>query len=246
MTPEITSAPPLFKCVQINPDQSIINHRSTVQLEKPPNTFRMCFISDTHNKHKNLSCLPCDVDVLFHTGDVQINTCENMAEFTTWLHSLGIKQIVIIGGNHDRYLEQLGPKAVNLAFNIEKSQTTVTYLYNSGINVCGVNVFGSPISNGVSKNKAFQSQTVKNEAVEAIKTYGEVDILLTHSNDCAELVELANPTLAHAYGHVHSEYGVKLGDKYVAINASMKHDFTKTMNAPIIMDLDQSTRDHGN
>ena len=234
---------PLFKCVQIKYSQSIIRrHRSEVQLEKPPNTLRLCFISDTHNKHKKLSCLPCDVDVLFHTGDMQIKTQESMAEFTTWIHSLGISQIVIIGGNHDKYLEKLGPKAVNLALNVEGSQTTVTYLYNSGINVCGINVFGSPVSGGFSQNKAFQSQSVKDDAIAAMETYtsdcGNVDILLTHSNDCPQLVELANPILAHAYGHIHGKYGVKIRDNYIDINASMQHDFAKSMNAPIIMDLD--------
>lgn len=80
----------------------LITHlRSTPKPSQPP--IRIVCISDTHNQ------IPSDVpdgDILIHAGDMTIDgsVAEIQAQID-WLSSLPHKEIIVIAGNHDTYLD---------------------------------------------------------------------------------------------------------------------------------------------
>ncbi|KAF1933038.1 Metallo-dependent phosphatase [Didymella exigua CBS 183.55] len=75
--------------------------RSTPKPSQPP--IRVVCISDTHN---NISDDVPDGDILIHAGDMTNggSTAEIQAQID-WLSSLPHKEIIVISGNHDTYLD---------------------------------------------------------------------------------------------------------------------------------------------
>lgn len=75
--------------------------RSAPKLSQP--AIRVVCISDTHN------CIPENVpdgDMLIHAGDLtNSGSVEEIQAQITWLSSLPHKEIIVISGNHDTYLD---------------------------------------------------------------------------------------------------------------------------------------------
>lgn len=64
-------------------------------------TVRIMFISDTHNKHRDL-LLPENVDILIHAGDFTLRGKEHeVKDFSNWLGEVPIKHKIVVAGNHD-------------------------------------------------------------------------------------------------------------------------------------------------
>lgn len=63
-------------------------------------------ISDTHSGHPLVVAEPSDV--LIHCGDCTKKTCtpEKFARFAYWMASLPFKHRILVGGNHDIFLEK--------------------------------------------------------------------------------------------------------------------------------------------
>lgn len=83
--------------------------RLSAMPERPDGCTRIVFVSDTHAQFGELK-LP-DGDVLVHTGDITFcarGGLKTLREFNTQLASLPHRHKIVIGGNHDKRLEQLG------------------------------------------------------------------------------------------------------------------------------------------
>lgn len=223
-------------------------------LEQHPHSVRVVLISDTHETHGRLS-IPAG-DVLIHCGDVlmlnRLYTVESsdakLRQFNNWMSALPHKEKVVVGGNHDFRMGQLG------AARVQSLLSGCEYLENEARTLkCGLRVFGSPASfanSTASQNRAFQLPEAELERIfaRAAREDGsrDVDILVTHGP-----VELLQPALSFlretqtklsVWGHVHEDHGVKrvaLGDgqHVVGINAATMGSSFAPTNPPVVIDV---------
>lgn len=185
-------------------------------------------ISDLHGEIPDLP----GGDLLIVAGDLSLaGTKFETKMFASWIDNLSCyKEKVVIAGNHDDYLT-LG----NIPFK------KAHYLYNSGVNLFGFNIWGSPYTPTYHK-----WYFMKNRGAEIKKVWDQIpedtDILVTHGppygildqnrNDipcgCEELkkaVDRIKPKY-HIFGHMHEEYGKIEKDGTVFINCSyMDEDY---------------------
>lgn len=141
-------------------------HSLHVDVPLPDTAFRIVVISDTHDAHRSLA-IPT-ADVLIHAGDVQLCSsrfsaaeCERkLQDFNAWLGSLNhVTHKVVIGGNHDGYLEKIGPvRAKQLLSNAHFLVFEDVVLPHPRYpdTTPPLHVYGAPFSEGTSRNSAYQ------------------------------------------------------------------------------------------
>jgi predicted phosphodiesterase len=176
---------------------------------------RIVVISDTHTMHDCVGSLPpCDIFV--HCGDIlmegsryspkrQIDLINN---FNQWLGHVPAALRIVIGGNHDAILNDMGKD------NCRKFFTNACYAENDIINYNGIKIWATPLSHGRSSNKAFQSETFAEAAL--LQSPNEADILITHGT-CPELASKVSPKL-HLFGHYHWHHGIRIAKERLAAN----------------------------
>lgn len=102
--------------------------------------------------HCALACNLClaDVpsgDVLCHTGDMFLRSskgrccCRDFHSIVSYMRAQPHTSKLIIGGNHDRELEDMQPDDIQAALG-----AGTTYLLNSEATVNGLSFFGTPVS----------------------------------------------------------------------------------------------------
>ena len=97
-------------------------------------------ISDTHGLHHQLK-LPGGV-LLIHTGDVcNISTQEEAANFIDWFEKQPYAYKVFIAGNHDFFFEHFTQQEIQKIL-----PKNIFYLNDSGIEIEGIKLWGSPIT----------------------------------------------------------------------------------------------------
>lgn len=210
--------------------------------------MRLICISDTHRAHRNL-ILP-DGDVLIHAGDATgKGGLDEVASFLFWFSSQPHPHKILIAGNHD-WLFQTHP---NLAAGLLDDCPDITYLQDSGIEIEGIKLWGSPWQPW-HLDWAFnlpRNGRLLREAWEQIPI--ETDVLITHgpphgtldrnfSGDhvgCEALTQrlaLVEPRL-HVFGHIHSGYGKVQRGPVTYVNACICADAKKPLNKPTVVDL---------
>lgn len=103
-------------------------------------SMKLVLISDTHGRHTQLD-LP-DGDLLIHSGDISMRgSREETLRFLGWFNSMPHKHKIFIAGNHDMCFEQ-DPRWIDKTL---KKFPNVTYLCDSGIEIDGINIWGSPV-----------------------------------------------------------------------------------------------------
>jgi Icc-related predicted phosphoesterase len=191
--------------------------------------MKIICISDTHNLHKDLK-IP-DGDILIHAGDMTcVGGIDELKEFNQWLGTLPHRHKIVIAGNHDLYLDHV-PSLANLLI------TNAIYLNDSGVEIEGLKIWGSPISPN------YQDWAFNRERGEAIRKHWEMipedtDILITHCppfgildftdtgkhEGCSDLLEIVQQKIKprlHVFGHIHDAHGqVKIGET-LFVNASI-------------------------
>jgi Icc-related predicted phosphoesterase len=210
--------------------------------------MKICIISDTHNKHKYLGKLP-KADVIIHCGDfTSLGYDHEIRNFMKWYGELiQYKYKFIIAGNHDRLFE--GNERLAKSF-IPKN---ITYLEDSGIEIKGINFYGTPVS------KPFYNWAFMRPEERLIEYWRAIpdntDVLITHSPPYsifdyverdnkhegspslyAEVTSRIKPKL-HAFGHIHGGYGIKVIENTTFINASNLDEDYMCVNAPVIFEI---------
>lgn len=189
--------------------------------------IKVCAISDTHGQFPHIP--PCDLLLL--AGDIEKdfsgpgNPMNGYAqanwinsEFRDWLHTVQATEIVLIPGNHSFAWFRLKPM-------IERDQLRCHVLIDAGINLFGLNIWGSPWVGGL-PDWAFNLTELQLEHRWAQIPLG-TDILMTHdapyeidewrstlpgtashggSKTLLQHVERVKPTL-HVFGHLHEAKG---------------------------------------
>ena len=218
--------------------------------------MKVILISDTHGQHeyipsKFIDNLDGDIDMIIHAGDLTgSGSRAQLKPFFEWYQKLPFKHKIVIAGNHDFFFEE-APEYEIESFLAE--YPGVTYLNDSGVEIDGFKIWGSPITPYFC-NWAF------NRVGDSIKKHWsliplDTNILITHggpknigflnttSRDkedvgcpylSEKITELSDLKL-FIQGHIHEGYGdYKLNDT-LYVNASVLNENYNMTNKPIIV-----------
>jgi hypothetical protein len=127
-----------------------------------PDTVRVVMISDSHERHHLLDMPPGDV--LVHSGDILLfnssysreTSLHKLCAFNDWLATLPYAEIVVVAGNHDYCLQEMGK------FAAQEALSSATYLEHETCELprSGLRVFGSPASVPVGAHTPSPSPSV--------------------------------------------------------------------------------------
>ena len=203
-------------------------------------------ISDTHCRHNNLK-LPKG-DVLLHAGDITYKGEKSeVVDFLKWFDKQPYKYKIFIAGNHDFFFEK--EKEETIQGLIPKS---VTYLKDSGIEINGVQVWGSPVTPWF-YNWAFNRLRGPAIARHWKLVPANTDVLLTHGpafgvldyvinqshvgcKDLMKKIKEVKPKV-HVCGHIHEAYGHEKKGGVRFYNASVLNEFYELTNPPFSFEL---------
>lgn len=193
------------------------------------------FISDTHGLHDRLKLTAGTI--LIHAGDItEYGTEDEVAEFLVWFSRQVFKYKIFIAGNHDLFLEECTP-----AERKRLMPSDVIYLQNSGIEIAGINIWGSPVTPyflGMAFN-ARQGTEIKKvwnkipTDTEVLITHGPPKGILDKDVGDEELLYRINqihPTV-HCFGHAHGQNGITTINDTMFINASIVNSLNPLENA---------------
>ena len=207
---------------------------------------RICFISDTHTKHKQINLLP-DADILIHAGDISSMGYEHEIKgFLAWFSRIGdYKHRIFIAGNHDWLYQKNGLLARSFA------PDNVTYLEDSGIVVEGLTIYGTPVC-PIFYNWAFMKSEIELKK-HWLAIPDNTDILITHSppNGILDFIsgDYAGSTtlykevttrikpLINVFGHIHSQHGILEKDGTYYINAANLNESYQYEYPPVVVDI---------
>lgn len=208
--------------------------------------MRIVFISDTHTRHREVR-VP-EGDILVHSGDISgRGGAKEISLFMAWMDQQPHAHKVMIAGNHDFLAERNPEEFLSLV------PSGVTYLNDSGVEIAGLKIWGSPIQPWF-HDWAFNRQRGPEIDVHWKKIPSGTDLLITHGPPygildtttngekvgCADLlrrVEEIRPRI-HVFGHIHEAYGQHHQNGTHFINASsLNHRYMPVFD-PVVVDLE--------
>lgn len=212
--------------------------------------MRLVCISDTHGDHRKVQ-VP-EGDVLIHAGDVTGHGTESdFIDFLAWFDAHPHEYKLFIAGNHDLYLESNPIEAKRHVDN-----TGSVWLNDSGIDIEGVQFWGSPITlrfhdwafmrNPGDDIEQHWTQIPQNTQV--LITHGPPFGILDHvrrldgseeQTGCPQLFDtILNRSLkAHIFGHIHEEFGALSQHGVDFLNVSTMNQSYRIANPPVIYTL---------
>lgn len=178
-------------------------------------------ISDTHNKHQQLTNLPA-ADVIVHCGDfTEQGTEEETLDFLNWLIELPYKHKIFITGNHDLCLWD--------AENIEELPDNVHFLQDRGCEIEGIKFFGLAYNH---------PETLIPNDLDVLVTHEPPVMILDESSG----VHWGNAPLRkrvleikpkfHLFGHAHNAFGTEKHNDIVFSNGALLDDNYNIRNKP--------------
>lgn len=210
-------------------------------------TMKFVVISDTHGLHDSLELPPGDV--LIHAGDVsKRGYTREIKSFVNWFAVQPHPHKIFIAGNHDYFFEQKPQAEIEAII-----PPNVIYLNDSGIELNGIRIWGSPIQPWYC-DWAFNRQRGPEIRKHWDLIPADTDILITHGPPfgfhdrlitgmavgCEELTKKVwelKPKI-HIFGHIHEAYGESETDGVRFINAAVLNFRYEMQNAPIVFDWD--------
>lgn len=177
--------------------------------------MKLVVISDTHNKHEDLTL--GSGDVLIHCGDSCTKGNYTEAEtFLWWFAKQNFKYKIYVPGNHDKKFKKR-EELQHLS-----SQLGIHTLRNAALSIDGINFWGGDFVPQVRDDKYKQTLEEREAAWADMPTQG-VDVLITHAPPkyildtnrrgehcgCDVLLNKVlklNPSV-HVFGHLHLHGG---------------------------------------
>ncbi len=207
--------------------------------------MKVVCISDTHSRHTGLA-VP-EGDLLIHAGDIsEQGYPAEVIGFLRWFSRQPHPHKVFIAGNHDWLFEREPEFAASLI------PDGVTYLQDSGCEVEGLRIWGSPVT------PTFYDWAFNRDRGESIRAHWRripagTDIVVTHGpvrgvldlnyqrkpQGCADLrdqLQAVTPRL-HVCGHIHFGYGQAEMGRTTMVHASLCNEAYHPTNAPIVVEL---------
>lgn len=213
--------------------------------------------SDTHNCHKSVVLPECDI-AIFAGDESSLGYKHEVDSFMRWYNKQSqCKHKIWIAGNHtrsfDKKYEKEYPGSEKWISDLFKECTNLTYLEESSVELCGLKIWGSPITPWFYGDYwAFNKQ--RDEIDEVWKTIPmDTDIIVTHGPcqyildrapdgeyvGCKKLryrVEEIRPKY-HICGHIHCGYGIEEHIHTTYINASICNEAYQPVNKPIVINI---------
>lgn len=175
--------------------------------------MRVLQISDTHNRHRQLTNLPA-ADVIVHCGDfTEQGTEDEILDFLNWFIELPYKHKIFVVGNHDLCLWD--------AKGIEDLPDNVHFLQDCGCEIDGIKFFGLAYNH---------PEGLIPEGIDVLVTHEPPVMILdktidTHWGNASlrkRIFEI-NPRY-HLFGHAHEDYGTIKENGIVFSNAAVLDD----------------------
>lgn len=217
--------------------------------------MKITLISDTHNKHKQISHHLPGGDVLIHAGDLTSMGYEHeIREFCSWFNKIdNYDHKIFIAGNHDWGFQD----NVDKIMEIVNSYKTITYLQDDWVKIDDVKIYGSPWQPRFF-NWAFNADPGEDIQQHWNKIPEDTDILITHGPaygyvdrvigrpehlGCSDLrvkVEDIKPKM-HVCGHIHTGYGYICNEHTHFFNAAVLNESYNFTQKPINIEWDKTT-----
>lgn len=187
-------------------------------------------ISDTHNRHRQLTRLP-KADVIVHCGDfTEYGTEDEVLDFLNWFIKLPYRHKIFVTGNHDICLWD--------AENIEDLPADVHFLQDCSCEIEHVKFFGLAYNH--------DERLIPND----------VDVLVTHEPpamilDNSGSIHWGNVLLRntvyqikphyHLFGHAHENHGMVKDADIVFANGAVLDDNYNMRNKYNLLVIDKTT-----
>ena len=192
--------------------------------------MQILHLSDTHNRHNQLSNLPA-ADLLIHSGDFSCDgTVEEVLDFIRWFGALPYKYKIFVAGNHDDCLFEA---------QIDGLPDGCYYLCNSSIEIENIKFHGIPM---------FTADLVSGKCSKHVSEIpSDTNVLITHQPpfgllDISEGINYGYLDLLyavlkirpdyHLFGHIHGSYGISENKHTQFSNASLVDMHYKLVNQP--------------
>ncbi|MCW5921842.1 MAG: metallophosphatase domain-containing protein [Saprospiraceae bacterium] len=208
--------------------------------------MRIVFISDTHLKHDSLPLPPGDM--LVHAGDFSRRGLMHEAQiFLDWFSAQPHRHKVLVAGNHD-FIAENEP-----ALFESMLPKNVIYLNDSGREVEGIKIWGSPIQPWFF-DWAFNRQRGADIRRHWDLIPADTELLITHGPPYGILDEVARDPRPvgcrdllhkvsemrqlkiHVFGHIHEGYGRREVGGTLFLNASVLDENYNTKNKPFLVE----------
>lgn len=109
-------------------------------MENTRKPLKILAISDTHNKHNQLTIPECDI--LIHAGDATgLGRESEVRNFAKWLNKQPTKHIIFVAGNHEVYFEKSLPMS---RMWVTEECPKAHVLIHESLEIEGIKIFGSP------------------------------------------------------------------------------------------------------
>lgn len=221
--------------------------------------MKIIAISDTHEQHEKI-VLP-EGDMLIHAGDWTYNgKAYAIDNFLAWFSSQKFNYKCVIAGNHELTLDPNHYNRSNMLSLIKKytdADPNLHYLEDSGVNIEGINIYGSPASPWfhswawnyhrgdaiaevwrkipLNTNVLITHGPIMNVLDGAPRGFGEVEHV--GCQDLADRVKELKDLKIHICGHIHQGYGIKQIGNVKFVNASSCTEKYTPTNPPLIIEL---------
>mmetsp|Transcript_1076 Transcript_1076/g.3043 ORF Transcript_1076/g.3043 Transcript_1076/m.3043 type:complete len:300 (+) Transcript_1076:61-960(+) len=163
---------------------------------------RVVCISDTHGAHRELK-LP-EGDLLIHAGDfTRFGKLSDAEDFNAWLATLPFAEKVVVNGNHENNADWQA--------DMESIITNAHFLKNSGVNVCGLRVFGTDFCWPMKTHSPLYALIPWR--TEIVVAHGPARGFVDNNMGCKALLwrmGAIRPKLVVS-GHIHEAHGVRRG-----------------------------------
>ncbi|MCP4520162.1 MAG: metallophosphoesterase [Cytophagales bacterium] len=192
---------------------------------------RIVMISDTHGKHHDIQ-LPTG-DILLHAGDVSRSGKKTqIQDFLLWFSKQDFTHKIFIAGNHDFFFEKASLEEIKSII-----PENVIYLNDSGIEIEGIKIWGSPIQ------PWFYDWAFNRQRGEDIQKHWDLipkdtQVLITHGpplgildrtihgqevgcENLTNTIQQLKKLKIHLFGHIHEGYGMKQQSNITFVNASV-------------------------
>ena len=219
--------------------------------------MKICCISDTHGKHRDLDLSEYKADVLIHAGDWTGGRDLGLSEtagFLSWFSQQPFTYKICIAGNHEVQVEAGEDHFRELLL----MYPDIIYLQDSSVTIKNINFYGSPYSN------EFFDWAFMEDEYDLINRWRlipyDTNVLITHgpAYGCHDLVkhaygrdphvgsksltkrkqELLGTLKCHISGHIH-ENGSKVvtSGNLQNVCASVLDEKYQLVNNPIITEV---------
>jgi Icc-related predicted phosphoesterase len=227
--------------------------------------MKLALISDTHDRHRRVTIPPCDV--LVHAGDLswkgELSILEDVSNWFGELKTAGtVKEIVVIGGNHDLTLQD-SDRHRGIARALLRQNAH--YLQDSSVVIDGIKFYGSPYTPEFYDWAFMLPRNSPAIGAKWAEIPDDVQVLITHGPPhgtgdevpprprtafdidadwehagCAKLadrVKQLRHLKLHVFGHIHLGHGQYQQPGHLAVNASTCNDAYQPEHDPIVVTL---------